>query len=125
MPEERLRDGYFYLDEFDSPDVPGSGKEIMKKSTIKMLNKVRHKVGFPLFVSSGVRSEAQNERVGGVSGSSHTRGWAVDLRISSSRDRFKVVQAAIEVGFTRIGIGKSFIHLDNDPKKPKEVMWLY
>lgn len=119
-----MKIGYFDLSEFDSPDEPGSG-ENMKASTLDLLNKTRHKAGFPFHISSGVRSEAHNERVGGVSGSSHTKGWAVDVRCSNSSDRFKIIKCALEAGFTRIGVGKSFVHLDNDPDKPSNVIWTY
>ena len=39
--------------------------------------------------------------------------------------RDEVVRAAVKVGFKRIGIGRSFIHLDNDPSLPQPVAWGY
>lgn len=115
---------YFKLSEFDSPDEPGSG-ENMKASTLKMLDKLRFKVGFPITITSGYRTEEANEKAGGVNGSSHTKGFAIDCRCWNSRDRFKLVITAAEVGFNRIGVSKRFIHLDNDPDKDQEVLWLY
>jgi hypothetical protein len=31
----------------------------------------------------------------------------------------------MEAGFNRIGISSTFIHVDNDPSKPEDVIWLY
>jgi hypothetical protein len=35
------------------------------------------------------------------------------------------VRAALECGIRRIGIGKTFVHLDNDASLPQGVMWDY
>lgn len=115
---------YFELSEFDSPDLPGSGEE-MKSSTLRLLEKAREIAGVPFVVTSGYRTIEHNAKVGGVNSSSHTRGYAVDISCRNSTGRYAIVEAAIKVGFTRIGISKNFIHLDNDPDKPQEVIWLY
>ncbi len=31
----------------------------------------------------------------------------------------------VKLGFVRIGIGKTFVHLDNDPSKTQMVSWGY
>jgi hypothetical protein len=36
-----------------------------------------------------------------------------------------IVGSLLEAGFNRIGIADTFIHVDNDPTKPEEVMWKY
>jgi hypothetical protein len=33
--------------------------------------------------------------------------------------------AALKAGFTRIGIGKTFVHMDRDPFLPQPRLWLY
>jgi len=63
--------------------------------------------------------------VGGTENSSHLRGFAADIHATSSADRFKILSALIEVGFNRIGIAKTFIHVDADPIKTKDVIWTY
>jgi len=35
------------------------------------------------------------------------------------------VAAAIRNGIRRIGIGKSFVHVDNDASLPNPTIWLY
>ncbi len=115
---------HFQLSEFDSPDVPGSGK-FMQPSFLALLDRARELAGFPFVVVSGFRTKDHNEKVGGEENSSHTRGYAGDIRARNSQERFAIVNAALKVGFNRIGIAKSFVHLDNDPTLPQSVMWLY
>ena len=76
-------------------------------------------------INSGCRCEKHNEHVGGSKTSSHLLGLAVDIPVTSSRARFKTIKALIDAGFTRIGIGASFIHADIDPDKSQEVAWKY
>lgn len=115
---------YFRISEFDSPDIKGSGKR-MKQSTLDLLDRCRELAGIPFVITSGYRSRAHNARVGGVYGSSHTKGYAVDIRCRNSKDRFKIINAALQVGFTRIGVSDRFLHLDNDPDKKQNVIWTY
>lgn len=115
---------YFDINEFDSPDVKGSGKK-MKASTLALLEACREEAGIPFVITSGYRTPTHNKRVGGVNGSSHTKGYAVDIRCRNSADRYKIIQAAFIVGFTRIGISGTFIHLDNDPRKVQDRIWTY
>jgi len=117
-------DKYFKLSEFDSPDLKGSGSK-MKKSTLTKLVETRKKSGIPFVITSGYRTKSHNKRVGGVNSSSHTRGYAVDIRCKTSKDRFKVIKYALECGFNRIGISGNFIHLDDDPTKTSNVIWVY
>lgn len=116
---------YFKLSEFDSPDEPGSG-EMMEPAVIEALDNARDLAGFPFVVNSGFRSIAHNRRVGGSIKSSHLLGWAVDLRVDGSERRYLMVEALLDAGFTRFGIGENFIHVDMDPnKKPTHCIWTY
>lgn len=114
---------YFKLSEFDSPDAPGSGVK-MQRSTLAMLDKARQIAGIPFVIESGIRTEAHNQEVGGVSGSAHVRGYAVDIRTTPETQKI-IVSALVKAGFKRIGIGANFVHADNDPIKPSPVAWGY
>ena len=57
--------------------------------------------------------------------SSHQKGIAADIKSRSSRNRSAILDGLIKAGFTRIGIGKTWIHVDNDPLKARRVTWLY
>jgi len=115
---------YFTLSEFDSPDSLGSG-EFMSKEFLEMLDQARDIAGIPFKINSGYRTIIHNAVVGGKSESSHLHGLAADVSCKESRERFIMIAAFIAAGFTRIGIGKTFIHVDCDPDKDNRVSWLY
>jgi hypothetical protein len=116
------------LSVFDSPDIPGSGK-CMNKDFIKKLQKIEEITKLPIFdwINSGARSPRHNKRVGGVRSSAHQIPTckAADIKTRTTAIRNKIVRAAKEVGFKRIGVGKTFVHLDNDSSKPQYVAWGY
>ena len=114
----------FNINEFDSPDVKGSGAK-MNKCFLEMLDNARDIAGIPFAINSGYRTLEQNSKVGGVNSSSHTKGLAVDIACNDSRGRFLIVSALKEAGFTRIGISDSFIHVDSDSDKAQDVIWTY
>jgi len=115
---------YFNYSEFDSPDLKGSGNK-MDAKLLMMLDRVRDIVGEPIIITSGFRTLEHNKAIGGVDGSSHTKGLAVDIAIRNSRMRFKLINAILQVGINRIGIADNFIHIDIDPNKDKDVIWTY
>ena len=113
---------FFDLSEFDSKDAPGSGAN-MQRSTLIKLENARRIAGIPFVINSGFRTQEHNRKIGGKPNSAHTRGHAVDIRAISGQQKFKIVEAAIKAGFNRIGIYKGFIHVDDDPTLPKNVIW--
>ena len=105
---------YFTLSEFDSPDEPGSSKH-MNEDFLFRLDYARHKANTPFVITSGYRSEAHNNKVSKIGERSpHRRGLAADISTTNSRSRFLILQSLMGAGFTRIGIGKDFIHVDSD-----------
>jgi uncharacterized protein YcbK (DUF882 family) len=115
---------HFNISEFDSPDEPGSG-QYMDDEFLEMLDNARHMAGIPFKINSGYRTKEHNREVGGLRNSAHLDGFAADISATTSRERMWIVASLLEAGFNRIGIGKTFIHVDNDPHKPEEVMWHY
>ena len=119
---------YFTYQEFDSPDEPGSGKN-MNEDFLDLLDHAREEAEIPFKVSSGFRTKKHNQdlRNRGYKASmnsSHMRGCAADIMCNNSADRLIIVKALLNVGFTRLGIAKSFVHVDNDSSKPNSI-WLY
>ena len=115
---------YFTYEEFDSPDVQGSG-QMMSKDLILILESVRNELGKPVVITSGYRTEAHNEKVGGKPNSSHLKGLAADIACKDSKYRFELVRELMEHGIDRIGIGNTFIHIDIDDSKSSDVIWTY
>ena len=97
----------------------------MDPEVVSDLDDAREDAGVPFVVTSAYRCPEHNAEVGGVSSSSHVRGYAVDVECNGSRSRHKIVSALLNKGFNRIGIAKEFVHADKDPNKDKNVMWVY
>ena len=76
-----------------------------------MLDIVRKKYGKSVVINSGYRTHEHNKSVGGKPDSSHLKGLAVDIACKNSTDRFKLEGILREVGFKRIGMGSTFIHV--------------
>ena len=101
---------------------------------MRRLQQMRDAIGGPIRITSGVRCRKHPESRKRPT-SSHVPndlgdgegkvGHAVDIAAVGSRRRFRLLAAAIAAGFTRIGIGKSFLHLDNDYNKSQGVIWDY
>lgn len=115
---------YFNSKDFDSPDLIGSGNK-MDKLFIKKLTQARIIANIPFIINSGYRSKSHNAKVGGKKNSSHLKGLAADIKCTNSRDRYIIIKALLVCGFNRIGINKSFIHVDIDESKKHSVSWLY
>jgi len=119
---------YFTHSEFDSPDETGSGKN-MRHDFLEMLDFAREEAGIPFKITSGFRTEAYNKDLQkrgyqASTNSAHLKGCAADIACGNSQKRSIMVRALVNVGFTRLGISKTFIHVDNDPDK-SDAIWLY
>jgi len=115
---------HFKLEEFESPDMPGSGSR-MNYGTLIKLELMRMDVGEPIDPTSGWRSKYHNNKVGGEKNSAHLYGFAVDLKCASIEFMLKLLEAAWKAGFRRFGIMNGAIHVDDDPTKVQNVMWDY
>ena len=91
---------------------------------VAALDMVREEFGKPISILSGCRCPKHNaETPGAVEDSAHVRGYAADLRCLDSGDRLDLLKILPKY-FSRIGIYKSFIHVDCDPEKPRHVAWV-
>ena len=120
---------YFTLDEFDSPDLPGSGA-FMQDEFLEKLDAARGYAEVPFRITSGFRTPSYQQdlkkRGYKVSETSaHLDGWAADISATTSNRRWKIIEALIYVGFNRIGVADSFVHVDMDPGKAQNCLWLY
>ena len=116
---------YFTLSEFDSPDEVGSGYR-MDMDFLRRLDTARGIAGIPFRINSGYRTAYHNDKVIQARiGSSHKKGLAVDIGYNGSRERYIILNALMQVGITRFGIAKTFIHCDVDNNKDEDVIWLY
>lgn len=97
---------------------------------IHKLQWARELAGIPFVINSGCRCPNYNKTVGGKPTSDHITDEArscegVDIRCSNGSARFKIINAALDAGFTRIGIADTFIHLGDRRSNPQNVLWTY
>jgi len=104
---------------------PCCSKEGIKDELVVYLQLVHnllpvHRV---MIVTSGFRCEEHNKEVGGVEDSAHMKGLAADIKFEDISHKFMLISAFLKVGFKRIGIYNSFIHVDLDASKTQKVIW--
>lgn len=91
---------------------------------LTMLDNARTMADIPFIITSGKRDLYTNTELGGVKDSSHLKGLACDIECKNSTQAFCIIKGAIVAGFKRIGMGKGHIHLDIDPVKPQNVLFI-
>ena len=121
---------YFKWSEFDCNSGKAKGIDNMNFEFVTLLDKAREIAGIPFKVNSGFRTPEYNIELAKrgfkvAKNSPHMKGMAADISTTTSRQRYKVMSALMEVGFKRIGIGEGFIHCDNDGSKSQDIIWTY
>lgn len=104
---------------------PSCSLQEMSQAFINRLDATREAAGIPLLLSSAYRSAAWDKAKGRSGKGDHPQGMGADIVCRSSDTRMKILRAAFEVGWTRIGIGDTFIHLGMGADLPDNVVWLY
>ena len=89
----------------------------------EMLRRLSNAVGYELKITSAYRSRKHPIEAKKSMGGQHTLGRAVDIRVPSDGMRYKILREAFKLGFTGIGVGRNFIHLDI--RRGKSVVWTY
>jgi len=102
----------------------GCGQDNISVELVEKLQRARDATGVPFVIQSGVRCKKHNASEGGTKDSAHLSGLAADILCPNSHIRYRMITVLIHL-FSRIGIGATFIHVDIDPTKPQEVIWLY
>ncbi len=88
---------------------------------------LRTHCAFPFIITSAVRCEQHNEKIGGYHGSYHLKGRAVDIKVSGDRAH-KLLSLLRRYGFMGVGVSQKgdfngrFIHIDN---RPSPAVWSY
>jgi len=104
--------------------------ERMDAVLLDVLDNARNMASVPFHITSGLRCVYHNEKIGGSETSSHLEGLAVDIAVQDSSTREAILTCLIgelcgENIPIRIGIAPDFIHVDIDPSKDGDVIWLY
>ncbi|NPB04515.1 MAG: peptidase M15 [Thermotogae bacterium] len=121
IKEQGIR--YFKLEEFLCRC--GCGGVVIDSKVLDTLEKLRERLKKPVVINSAYRCIKHNRAIGGVPGSAHIRGYAVDIKALHSATRHKIVEFLLQKGIQRIGVASNFVHFDVDPDKPKPALWTY
>lgn len=112
----------FYRDEFACRC--GCGFDEISLLLVNRLQQVRDEIGQPIKITSGCRCSKRNEAEGGNPFSAHLPGFAVDISCTHSHKRMILLPVLCGL-FHRVGVQKTFIHVDIDPTKDQGVLWTY
>lgn len=86
------------------------------------IQQLRDTVGRPLIVTAA-RCKTYNAEIGGSPFSKHVEGIAFDIQCRTSLERHELLEAATAIKFNGIGIGATFIHVDD--REGPALCWLY
>lgn len=94
---------------------------LIDEQLVTYLQKIRDHFGKSITITSGYRCATHNSRVGGASGSRHTKGQAVDFVVSDTRPA-EVAKYAESIGVLGIGLYETssdghFVHIDTRTSK--------
>lgn len=113
---------YFQEKEFTRCTPPCKLSD-MDEAFMYKLDEARDLCDFPFIVNSAFRTKSYELSKGRKGTSSHCKGLAMDIACASSFVRQSILSSLIKVGFRRIGIYPTFIHVDLDEDKISAV-WL-
>ena len=103
---------YFSPGEFDCKCGCDCATQV-EPALLRLADQVREHFDAPCVVSSGIRCQKHNQAVGGVSGSRHLSGKAMDFRIKSRTavETLAYVQSLPGVRYA-YAIDKNYVHMD-------------
>ena len=111
----------FYRDEFSCRC--GCGFDAISLLLVNRLQQVRDEIGHPIKITSGCRCTKHNEVEGGTSFSAHLSGHAIDISCIHSHKRMTLLPVLCRL-FRRVGVKKTFIHVDIDPTKDQDILYV-
>ena len=88
---------------------------------VTYLQKIRDHFGVPITINSGYRCDTHNKKVGGASGSRHTKGQACDIVVKGIKPK-EVAKYAESIGILGVGLYETdkdgyFVHVDTRTTK--------
>lgn len=98
----------------------------LKPELVDLIDTMRGQCGFAWNITSGYRTVTENNSISGsVIDSAHTTREAVDIYCVDDRKRQILLDVVRANGINRIGLGKTFIHIDISKTLPNNVTWNY
>lgn len=89
---------------------------LIDEKLVEYLQKIREHFGKPVTINSGYRCGTHNKKVGGATGSRHTKGQAADIVIAGVKPA-EIAKYAESIGVLGIGLYETakdgfFVHID-------------
>lgn len=121
----------FSKEEFDCKHT---GNNEMQPHFMEWLQELRTVVGLPFLISSGYRDSTHPVEARKTTTGAHTRGIAVDIRVTDGGTAGRIIEAAMAMGVKGVGVAQDnrrnrtsrFIHLDlMDRGTGYPVFWSY
>jgi len=111
---------HFKIEEFNCSHT---NKNEMDVTFLSRLDELREVCGIPFKITSGYRdamhpAERNKEKPG-----KHNEGIAADIYAPDGITKRTIITNALNLGFSGIGVGKTFIHLDTRTGYP--IVWGY
>ena len=112
---------HFNSSEFDCHGSGCCSSTLINPDLVKYLQKIREHFNAPITITSAYRCVTHNRRIGGATGSRHTKGDAADIVVKGVSPR-TVAQYAESIGIKGIGLYETsadgfFTHIDTRPTK--------
>ena len=92
--------------------TPKSSRQQLDSLLLNILDEIEETIGQELHINSAFRPVVHEIQKGRNGQSAHSLGKAVDIMCYSSALRYDIVKLALQLGVNRIGIYKTFVHLD-------------
>jgi zinc D-Ala-D-Ala carboxypeptidase len=131
MSSKDLHLKYFKISEFDCNCRSLScSKNKMNPNFLIKMDSARIQAKTPFRITSGFRCQSKQKELymKGISSkkrSSHEKGIAADILVRGSATRSRIIRGLILAGFTRMGMGKNWVHVDDDRDKTMNRVWVY
>lgn len=112
-------------DDAQLPQVLGNIKALV----LNVLDPLRARIGRPVIITSGYRSQRVNELVGGSKTSQHLTGKAADFHVQGcTPQQMEVVYQTMQIGFDFDQLifypSKNIIHVSWDGNKNRQESWV-
>lgn len=105
-----------------------TGRDNMDPAFLDRLQALRTTIGIPFHITSGFRDPTHPAEARKGQPGAHAMGRAADVAADGSL-KFLILKHAIPLGFTGIGVAKTFIHLDDilpgEGHMFRPVVWTY
>ena len=117
----------FFVEKEFQACVPPCSMKAVHPVFLKVLDEIRRKAGIPIVLTCVFRSRQYDLERGRSGKGAHTYGLAADIRCCKPANRWKIIEAARQVGVTRIGVAPTYIHIDigENTGLAADVFWTY